>query len=73
VVDDTPDNLALMSSLLKDDYKVRKCQRWREGQLKIAGSDLATGPDPARHHDARHDGYEVCQRLKRDPKTMSIR
>ena len=71
VVDDTPDNLALMSSLLKDDYLV-KVANSGEKALKIAASD--TPPDlilldimmPGM------DGYEVCQRLKRDPGTMNI-
>ncbi|MDD2915192.1 MAG: two-component system response regulator [Gallionella sp.] len=71
VVDDTPDNLVLMSSLLKDDYKV-KIASSGDKALKIAASD--SPPDlilldimmPAM------DGYEVCQRLKHDPKTMSI-
>ena len=38
VVDDTPDNLTLMSSLLKDDYKV-KIANSGEKALKIAGSE----------------------------------
>ena len=71
VVDDTPDNLALMSSLLKDDYRVKIANNG-EKALKIAGSD--TPPDlilldimmPGM------DGYEVCQRLKGNPKTKHI-
>ena len=42
VVDDTPDNLALMSGLLKDDYKV-KIANGGEKALQIAASD--TPPD----------------------------
>ena len=38
VVDDMPDNLVLMSSLLKDDYKV-KVANGGEKALKIAASD----------------------------------
>ena len=71
VVDDTPDNLALMSSLLKDEYKV-KIANGGEKALKIAASD--TPPDLILLDItmAGMDGYEVCQRLKLDPKTMHI-
>jgi putative two-component system response regulator len=71
VVDDTPDNLSLMSGLLKDDYKVKVANNG-EKALKIASSD--TPPDlilldimmPGM------DGYQVCQFLKRDPHTRDI-
>jgi putative two-component system response regulator len=71
VVDDTPDNLALMSSLLKDDYKV-KIANGGEKALKIAASD--SPPDLILLDIMMYgmDGYEVCQRLKRDPRTMDI-
>jgi putative two-component system response regulator len=71
VVDDTPDNLSLMSGLLKDDYKVKVANNG-EKALKIASSD--TPPDlilldimmPGM------DGYEVCRSLKRNPATVNI-
>lgn len=71
VVDDTPDNLLLMKNLLQDHYRV-KTATTGEKALKIAASD--TPPDlllldimmPGM------DGYEVCRRLKRDPRTMNI-
>jgi putative two-component system response regulator len=71
VVDDTPDNLTLMSDLLKSDYRV-KVANGGEKALKIATSDLPpdlilldiTMPDI--------DGYEVCKRLKSNPKTVHI-
>jgi putative two-component system response regulator len=71
VVDDVPENLALMNSLLQDDYKV-KVASGGEKALQIAAS--AAPPDlilldimmPGM------DGFEVCQRLKRDPRTMNI-
>jgi putative two-component system response regulator len=71
VVDDTPDNLALMSSLLKDDYKV-KIANGGEKALKIAMS--GSPPDLILLDITMPgmDGYEVCQRLKLDPKTMHI-
>ncbi len=72
VVDDTPDNLSLVSSLLRDDYLVRVANNG-EKALRIATS--AQPPDlilldimmPGM------DGYEVCQRLKDDPRSRDIR
>ena len=71
VVDDTPDNLSLMSGLLKDLYKVKVANNG-EKALQIAASD--TPPDlilldimmPGM------DGYEVCTRLKADEKSRDI-
>jgi len=70
VVDDTPDNLALMSGLLKGLYRVKVANNG-ERSLKIAQSDT---PDlilldimmPGM------DGYEVCRRLKADAQTADI-
>ena len=71
VVDDTPDNLALMSSLLKDHYKVKVANHGDKG-LRIATSD--TPPDLILLDIMMPDidGYEVCRRLKADPKTKDI-
>jgi putative two-component system response regulator len=71
VVDDTPDNLQLMSGLLKDKYKVLVANSG-ERALKAAFGD--TPPDlilldimmPGM------DGYEVCRRLVADPRTSEI-
>ncbi|RAU23441.1 two-component system response regulator [Paramagnetospirillum kuznetsovii] len=71
VVDDTPDNLKLMSGLLKDLYRV-KIANSGEKALSIAASD--TPPDlilldimmPGM------DGYEVCRRLRGDRATRDI-
>jgi putative two-component system response regulator len=71
VVDDTPDNLALMSALLRDTYKVKVANRGERG-LQIAAS--ATPPDlillDVMMPDI--DGYEVCRRLKDNPRTAGI-
>jgi putative two-component system response regulator len=71
VVDDTPDNLALMSGLLKDDYKV-KVANGGERALRIAQSD--TPPDLILLDIMMPevDGYEVCRQLKIDPRTRDI-
>ena len=71
VVDDTPDNLTLVSNLLKKDYRVRVAISG-EKALKIAFSE--TPPDlilldvmmPVM------DGYEVCQQLRSNPLTAHI-
>lgn len=71
LVDDTPDNLRLLSTLLGDQgYKTRKVPNGALA-LKVAQSappDLilldVTMPDM--------DGYEVCQHLKADLKTANI-
>jgi putative two-component system response regulator len=71
VVDDTPDNLALMSNLLMDDYKV-KIANDGEKALKIAASDSPPDLILLDITMPGMDGYEVCQRLKLDPRTMNI-
>lgn len=71
VVDDTPDNLALMSSLLKDEYRV-KVANGGEKALRVAQGE--TPPDlilldimmPGMN------GYQVLEQLKADPRTREI-
>ena len=71
VVDDTPDNLSLMSALLKDHYKVKVANHGERG-LRIANSD--TPPDLILLDIMMPDidGYEVCRRLKAEPRTADI-
>jgi diguanylate cyclase (GGDEF)-like protein len=71
VVDDTPANLSLMSSLLKDTYKVRVANSG-ERALEIAQSD--TPPDLILLDIMMPDmdGYEVCRRLKAQAATKDI-
>lgn len=71
VVDDTPDNLTLMSGLLKDLYKV-KVANGGERALKIAASDAPPDLILLDIMMPEMDGYEVCRRLKADPKTADI-
>jgi len=71
VVDDMPDNLALMSSLLKDEYKV-KVANGGEKALEVAASDAPPDLILLDVMMPGMDGYEVCRRLKRDPRTRSI-
>ena len=71
VVDDTPDNLALMRELLKDDYQVK---------LANGGERALTLAAQTPHPDLilldimmpGMDGYEVCQQLKARASTQNI-
>lgn len=71
VVDDTPANLSLMSSLLRDTYKV-KVANSGERALEIAQSDAP--PDLILLDILMQDmdGYEVCRRLKAQTSTKDI-
>jgi serine phosphatase RsbU (regulator of sigma subunit) len=71
VVDDTPENLALMSGLLKDEYKV-KVANGGERALKIAASDSPPDLILLDIMMPDMDGYEVCRHLKAEPKTRDI-
>lgn len=71
VVDDTTENLRLLSSILNDEgYKVRSVLNGRMA-LKAAES---TVPDLVLLdiHMPDMDGYEVCEKLKKNPKTMDV-
>jgi putative two-component system response regulator len=70
-VDDSADNLALLSSLLKGAYRVKAAN---SGEAALEALSQGDKPDlilldvmmPGM------DGYEVCSRLKDDPSTRSI-
>ena len=71
VVDDTPDNLIIMSNLLEDKYIVKVANRGEKG-LKIARSDSPPDLILLDIMMPEMDGYEVCELLKADPKTADI-
>jgi putative two-component system response regulator len=71
LVDDTPENLTVMSTLLKDNYKV-KIATGGEMALKIAASDWLPDLILLDIMMPGMDGYEVCRRLKQDSRTMNI-
>lgn len=71
VVDDTPDNLSLMSGLLKDFYKVKVANNG-EKALKISESDNPPDLILLDIMMPEMDGYEVCTRLKANEKTRDI-
>lgn len=71
VVDDTPDNLSLMSGLLKDTYRVRVANGG-ERALAIARSDPQPDLILLDVMMPVMDGYEVCRQLKADPGSKDI-
>ncbi|MDD0816836.1 two-component system response regulator [Curvibacter sp. HBC28] len=71
VVDDTADNLSLMSSLLKDHYRVKVANQG-EKALKIAAQDPPPDLILLDIMMPGLDGYEVCRRLKAEPRTRHI-
>jgi putative two-component system response regulator len=71
VVDDLPDNLLMISSLLNGEYKVKIANRG-EKALSIAASNSPPDLILLDVMMPGMDGYEVCRRLKRDPRTMHI-
>lgn len=71
VVDDTPDNLTLMSELLMERYRVRVANSG-ERALKIAASDDVPDLILLDIMMPGMDGYEVCTRLKADAATRDI-
>lgn len=71
VVDDTPDNLTLMSGLLKEHYRVKVSNRG------VKALEIAVGqPQPdlilLDIMMPEMDGYEVCRLLKENPDTEHI-
>ncbi len=71
VVDDTPANLSLMSSLLKDTYKVKVANSGARA-MEIAQSDPPPDLILLDIMMPEIDGYEVCRRLKAQEATKDI-
>jgi signal transduction histidine kinase len=71
VVDDTPDNLSLMSSLLNESYQVKVANGGKRA-LTIAMSDPPPDLILLDIMMPNMDGYEVCEQLKLNSKTENI-
>lgn len=71
IVDDAPDNIALLSSLLKGTYRVKAAIEGKRA-LEIAAGDDAPDLILLDIIMPGMDGYEVCRLLKRDSRTADI-
>jgi putative two-component system response regulator len=71
VVDDTPDNLTLMSNLLKDKYKIKIANNGKKA-LSIAQNDPLIDLILLDIMMPEIDGYEVCRQLKTHKNTRHI-
>lgn len=71
VVDDTPDNLSLLSALLKDEYRVKVANNG-EKALKIAVADPKPDLILLDIMMPGMDGFDVIAELKKNPETRSI-
>jgi len=71
IVDDSPDNIALISSLLKETYRVKAATSGELALSLVAGSNP---PDLVLLDIVMPgmDGYEVCQRMKANPSSADI-
>lgn len=71
VVDDVPDNIAILDGILKEDYRVKAAT---SGEAALAVARTAPAPDlilldvmmPGM------DGFEVCRRLKQEPTSTKL-
>ena len=71
IVDDTPDNISLLSGLLKDQYKIKIATNGLKA-LQIAMLDPAPDVILLDVMMPEMDGYETCRRLKANPRTADI-
>lgn len=71
VVDDTPDNLTLIADILKSKYRVKIANNGIKA-LDIMQSEPPPDLILLDIIMPQMDGYEVCQRLKADPKTQDV-
>src|SRR5687768_11400869 len=71
VVDDTPENLSLMSRLLRPEYVVKVAP---SGARALQIVSEAPAPDLVLLDIMmpEMDGYEVCRRLKAQPRTRDV-
>src|SRR5687767_1972567 len=71
VVDDTPENLALMVGLLKDDYRVKVATNGAKALQIVAGD---APPDLVLLDIMMPgiDGYEVCRRMRASPSLRDV-
>jgi putative two-component system response regulator len=71
VVDDTPENIDVLSGILRAEYKV-KAALSGEKALRIAAAEPRPDMILLDVMMPKMDGYEVCRRLKANPVTAQI-
>jgi putative two-component system response regulator len=71
VVDDTPENIDVVSAVLRHKFKVKAALNG-EKALRIANSEPHPSMILLDIMMPGMDGYEVCQKLKANPATMKI-
>jgi putative two-component system response regulator len=71
IVDDTPDNITLLSALLKDSYRIKIATNGIKA-LHIASTVPAPDLILLDVMMPEMDGYETCRRLKENPMTVEI-
>jgi CheY-like chemotaxis protein len=71
IVDDTPENITLLSGLLKSHYRI-KAATSGEKALTIAAREPVPDLVLLDVMMPEMDGYEVCKRLRGDSLTMHI-
>ncbi|MFZ6817497.1 HD-GYP domain-containing protein [Undibacterium sp. Ji22W] len=71
IVDDTPDNITLLSALLKDKYKIKIATNGLKA-LHIASIDPSPDLILLDVMMPEMDGYETCRHLKANPQTNQI-
>jgi len=71
LVDDTPENIDVLSGVLRDDYKLKVALDGKKA-LKIAFGKSKPDMILLDVMMPEIDGYEVCRRLKQEPSTASI-
>ncbi|OEZ57757.1 response regulator [Duganella sp. HH105] len=70
IVDDTPDNITLLSNLLKDKYNTKVATSGATALQIVAGAPVDLILLDIMMPDM--DGYETCRRLKDDPHSAAI-
>jgi len=71
VVDDTPENIDVLSGVLKEEYKIKAALNGHVA-LKIANAEQKPDLILLDVMMPEIDGYEVCKILKSNPETASI-
>ena len=71
IVDDTPENIALMTSVLGGSYQTKAAT---SGERALAIASSADPPDLILLDVTMPvmDGYEVCRQLKQNPRTVDV-